>query len=82
MKALTELLEAGGVENAAVVMGKIMHLFRTSRDVRIAAAVERYAAICLAVKEVKDQATNGDRAALELLMNGGAASTIFINLGR
>jgi Tfp pilus assembly ATPase PilU len=82
MKALIELLEAEGVENAEQITGKIMHLFQTHRDVQIAAAVERYAASCLAVKKVKDEATNGDRDALEVLMNGGAASTIFINMGR
>ena len=82
MKALTELLAAEGVINAEEIMGKIMHLFRTNRDVKIAAAVERYAAICSEIQRLKDVAGNGQRAALEGLMNGGAASTIFINLGR
>ena len=82
MKELISLLETEGMEDASTVGGKIMHLFRTNRDARVAIAVERYAAICLAIQKAKNEAENGDRAVLEAAMNGSTATTIFINLGK
>ena len=91
MKQLEELItnevpftsEKDPETEAKRIAAEIIGLFRTNDDVRIQWNVRRYAQILLEIrKQIEACDSPEDRIALEAGMNGGCASTIFIQMSK